>query len=372
MKLLIATLFCCLLLLPAVPGLARGNAQPSCFQRLGALGLICRHYEPQLAIEVRGVAPGEAGKLLLRVTQAQVAAAGQGNQVLATPDGRVAVRFGADGNVSVSMGPTDEGKVHHVILEQHLGGAVIATYDSIATAPGVPVQEVAPETVDEGAGGSAATGRPAVVARQAAQEDGSVIHVVRPGQTLLAIALAYDIGLRALMENNDLTDSLLLVGQELLIPAAPEEQPEQPDHCAFYGPVVYVVRPGDSLYGIARAFDVKRELLYIRNQLPDRGRLLWVGQALIIPGVTRPETRGREVPAVCVDDSPILHVVQADHTLEAIARAYGIKPEVIVERNDLAVGGSQLRAGQTLVIHDPAGVNAADPENRDAPAASDG
>ncbi|MCY4526024.1 MAG: LysM peptidoglycan-binding domain-containing protein, partial [Anaerolineaceae bacterium] len=303
---------------------------------------------------------------------AQVAAAGRGNQVLATPDGRVVVRFGADGNVSVAMGPTDEGKVHHVVLKQHLGGGVIATYDSIGAAPGAPLQEVASEVVDEGADRSASTGRPAVVARQPALEDGSVIHVVRPGQTLLAIALAYDIGLRALMEDNNLTDSLLLVGQELSIRAAPEEQPEQPDHCAFYGPVVYVVRPGDSLYGIARVFDVQRELLYIRNQLPDGGRLLWVGQELIIPGVTRPETRGREVPAECVDDSPILHLVQADHTLDAIARAYDLAPEIIVERNDLPAGSNQLRAGRTLVIRDPARVNQVDPENRDAPAPNAG
>ena len=241
----IACLFVCLLLLPAAAAAQAGSA---CFQRLGAIGLICRHYEPELAIEVRDLAPGEEGRLLLRVSQAQVATAATRSLVQATPDGRVALHLQADGNVRVSMGPTDEGKVHHVLFEQHLGGAVIATYDSMAAAPDIPdipADPVAPE----GDGSSGARTDPSRsarrVARQPAREDGSTIHVVQPGQTLLAIALAYGIGLQELVAHNDLSGSLLPVGVELLIPAAPEEEEaEQPGRCAYYGPVVYVVRPG--------------------------------------------------------------------------------------------------------------------------------
>lgn len=354
----IACLYACLLVLPAAAAAPAGS---SCFQRLGAIGLICRLYEPDLTIEVRGLAPGEEGRLLLRVTQTQVAAAGTGSLVQATPDGRVALRFQADGNVRVSMGPTDEGKVHHVLFRQHLGGAVIATYDSIADAPGIPV---APEG-DGSSGDSPGLSRSARrVARQPSREDGSTIHVVQPGQTTLAIALAYGIGLQELVAHNDLSGSLLPVGVELLIPAAPEKEaePEQPGRCAFYGPVVHVVRPGDSLYRIAQTFDVERELLTIRNQLADRGNLLHPGQELVIPGVTRPETRGREVPADCVDDSPILHVVQAGQTLANIAHAYGIEPEAIMERNELPPGGRRLRVGQTLVIREAKGAETADDE----------
>lgn len=340
-------LACLLTLLAAAPA----GAGSDCFQRLGAIGLICRLYEPELALEVRGVAPGEAGRLLLRVTQAQVEAAGTGSQVGATPEGRVAVLYQADGDVRVSMGPTDEGKVHHVLFEQHLGGAVIATYDSIVEAPVIPARPVAParaETDGARPGPAASVRR---VARQPAGEDGRIIHVVRPGQTLSAIALAYGIDLRELVAHNDLSGSLLWVGQELRIPEAPEEEPDPPERCAFYGPVLYVVQPGDSLYRIAGTFDVERELLAVRNQLTGRGGLLYPGQELVIPGVTRPETRGREVPAECVDDSPMLHVVQAGHSLEVIALAYGIEPEAIAERNDLPPRG-RLSVGQTLVIRE--------------------
>ncbi|MDD9955743.1 MAG: LysM peptidoglycan-binding domain-containing protein [Anaerolineaceae bacterium] len=283
-------------------------------------------------------------------------AAGAGSQVLATPDGRVAVHVQADGNVRVSMGITEEGKVHHVLFRQHLGGAVIATYDSIAAAPGIPMDSVATER-DDIAGPTASVRR---VERQPAREDGSSIHVVRPGQTLSAIALAYDISLQELVAQNELSGGLLQVGVELLIPAAREEEPERPDHRAFYGPVLYVVRPGDSLYRIARAFDVGRDSLIIRNQLGDGGILLHPGQKLVIPGVTRPETRSREVPAECVDASPLLHVVQAGQTLDLIALAYDIEPQAIMARNELPLRGGQSPVGQTLVIREAKAVETAE------------
>lgn len=351
-------LVCLLTLLAAAPA----QAGSACFQRLGAIGLICRYYEPELGIEVRGLAPEEEGRLLLRVTQTQVAAAGAGSQVLATADGRVAVRFQSDGNVRVSMGPTDEGKVHHVLFRQHLGGAVIATYDSIVEAPVIPVRPVAPETGGDSGARSGPTGSARRVARQPAREDGSSIHVVQPGQTLLAIALAYGTGLQELVAHNDLSGDLLQVGVELLIPPAPEEEPEQPAHCSFYGPVLYMVRPGDSLYRIAWAYDVDRTLLTIRNQLAEGGNLLHPGQKLVIPGVTRPETRGREVPAECVDDSPVLHVVRAGQTLDIIALAYDVEPQAIIDRNDLPLRGSRLRVGQTLVIREAQGAETAEDE----------
>lgn len=56
--------------------------------------------------------------------------------------------------------------------------------------------------------------------------DGSIIHVVQPGQTLWAIAEAYDIALADLLAQNDLTeDSAIYPDQELLIvPANAEEE----------------------------------------------------------------------------------------------------------------------------------------------------
>ena len=57
-----------------------------------------------------------------------------------TADGRVAVHRESDGNITFSMGPNIEGKVHHVVLQSHLNGAVISTIDisTVDTTGGVP------------------------------------------------------------------------------------------------------------------------------------------------------------------------------------------------------------------------------------------
>ncbi len=116
-----------------------------CFRQIGGIGLLCRNPDPELALEVRGISASEAGTLLLRVTQAQVEAVSPGNQVHASADGRVAVILLADGNIIVSMGPDDAGKVYHVILQQGLAGRIIGTADSVGGPPGTPLPRAAAE-----------------------------------------------------------------------------------------------------------------------------------------------------------------------------------------------------------------------------------
>ncbi|MCY4526025.1 MAG: hypothetical protein OXB89_05400 [Anaerolineaceae bacterium] len=78
----------------------------------------------------------------MRVTQAQVEAVSPGNQVHASPDGRVAVILLANGNIIVSMGLDDAGKVHHVTLRDNLNGAAVSAVDRMGGPPGT-VRELA-------------------------------------------------------------------------------------------------------------------------------------------------------------------------------------------------------------------------------------
>jgi LysM repeat protein len=59
-----------------------------------------------------------------------------------------------------------------------------------------------------------------VATRQAPQADGSIVHVVQPGDTISGISIAYDVSIADILELNNLTRTTALrlqVGQRLLI-----------------------------------------------------------------------------------------------------------------------------------------------------------
>ena len=339
---LVLTFVLCLL-----PGASAAQAQAQaggndCSLLLGGIGTICRVEGRFPTLEVRGVQPHEQGDYLLRVTQAQVDAVAPGNHVASSLDGRVALYVEPDGHVTVSMGPDQEGKVHHVTLEFSLFGRVISTVTTYGGPPGQMASTAPSGAMSRGG-----------VYRQAAQEDGSIIHVVRPDEFLGAIARAYRIRQQEIVNLNGLTDrNVLYVGQELLIQPAP---PGLPEDCLDWEPVVHVVRRGENITRIARRFGIHPETLAIRNGLPHKGRLLHAGLGLVIPDQWAQDGEAASLPADCSPVGLVMHVVRAGHTLNAIALAYGVEPAALIERNRLQEGGRWLWPGQRLVIRDAPG-----------------
>ena len=49
---------------------------------------------------------------------------------------------------------------------------------------------------------------------------------------------------------------------------------------------IYVVRPGDTLWGIAQRYSISPDLLAAANEIPNPDRLV-IGQAIVIPTVTQ-------------------------------------------------------------------------------------
>jgi len=95
--------------------------------------------------------------------------------------------------------------------------------------------------------------------------------VVARGQTLSGLAQHYGVSQAELARMNGLrANARLLVGQRLTVPGGAG------------GPMVHVVRPGDSLTRIARAYDVSVGALQRTNALRDADRLA-VGASLVIP-----------------------------------------------------------------------------------------
>ena len=94
---------------------------------------------------------------------------------------------------------------------------------------------------------------------------------------------------------------------------------------------IHVVRPGDTLYSIAREYGVPMAQLLNDNQLPNPSRLA-VGQTLVI-----------QYPEVT-------HTVKAGDTLTSIASMHGITVRQLLRNNPVLQGEEQLVPGQVLVI----------------------
>lgn len=89
------------------------------------------------------------------------------------------------------------------------------------TATAAPAANTSTTTSSSTGGGSS----PGVIVTQQPREDGSQWHVVKPGDTLGGIAVAYGTRSQTLRELNSLTSDIVKVGQELLISPAPISEP---------------------------------------------------------------------------------------------------------------------------------------------------
>jgi spore germination protein len=105
---------------------------------------------------------------------------------------------------------------------------------------------------------------------------------------------------------------------------------------------IHVVRPGETLFGIAQAYSTTVDTLIRSNQIPNPDRLV-VGQAIVIPIVGR------------------FYWVRQGDTLDSIARRYGISPRRLAEVNRISPY-ARLRVGMRLYIprllRRPAEINA--------------
>lgn len=94
---------------------------------------------------------------------------------------------------------------------------------------------------------------------------------------------------------------------------------------------IYVVKPEDTIYSIARRFGIPAARIIADNELTDPDRLA-VGQTLVI-------LYHREV-----------YVVKAGDTLESIAMAYSISVNQLLRNNPRLGGGYEIYPGELLVI----------------------
>ena len=169
-------------------------------------------------------------------------------------------------------------------------------------------------------------------------------YVVKSGDTLFSIALAYNTDVETVRRLNNLPDDAIQIGQVLIVPGTgvvqqPGATPGAPQPTAIQG-LVYTVQSGDNLSGIAAQFGVAWQDIAAANNILGPNYNIFRGQKLTIPGVT-----ATPAPA----NAAKKHVVQSGETLGSIAVQYGVTVQSILEANQLA-NPDILRVGQELVI----------------------
>ena len=138
-------------------------------------------------------------------------------------------------------------------------------------------------------------------------------YIVKRGDSLWSIANNNNVTVDELKRVNNLTSNILNIGQRLVIPT--REEVLQEDY------TIYTVKRGDTLYSIARSFDVSVESILTLNKLNSTG--LIIGQQLLIP------TNGIEIVGV-VD-----YTIKPGDTLWKIANNCNVSVDDIVKLNNL-------------------------------------
>ncbi len=119
----------------------------------------------------------------------------------------------------------------------------------------------------------------ATTVRQAPQRASGTMYTVRAGDTLYDIAREYEVSISAIKQLNGLRSSRIYPGKELQIPARMESSAPARTRPE---PGTYEVQKGDTLYDIARRFGVSISELRRANGL--RSSRIYPGDVLRIPG----------------------------------------------------------------------------------------
>jgi LysM repeat protein len=112
------------------------------------------------------------------------------------------------------------------------------------------------------------------------------IYVVQPGDNLWSIARRFGVSVEEIMRANNLTTTELMPGQELDIVAVTEPTPPQVPPAAV---TLHIVRPGETLFSIARRYQVPLAALIEANPA-----LVYPGLELRIPVAAPPSERPPE------------------------------------------------------------------------------
>jgi len=243
-------------------------------------------------------------------------------------------------HVGAGVAQASNGMTYYILQAAYISGQACGEY--------IPAPGVTPPS-----GGSPPSQIILPVNIATADADGNVYHIVKSGQTLWAIAIAYQITIRDLeIWNNISRDTPLQPGHRLFIPGKNTVGYSTPTPVGMVmtntpdadGRIVHIVQPYQVLLTISEAYDVSVETILRLNGLQEDWPLQ-IGQKILIdPGNITPSPTPRPLTPIekltPESDGNYYHTVHSGETLSWIAALYDIPLADLMSWNGLTSGST--------------------------------
>lgn len=168
------------------------------------------------------------------------------------------------------------------------------------------------------------------------------IHIVKRGETLYRIAMAYNVSVEEIeKENFNIQAEGLSIGQPVKIPVDAIQKisvlPKPKDQ-----PKIHIADSGETAYSIAQKYNLALRELYDLN--PAIKEVVYVGQKIFLP--TQFDTTSTKI---LTDKNYIYHVVKTGETFYSIAVIYGFKERQLKKFNE-NIDVENLVPGQIIKV----------------------
>lgn len=161
----------------------------------------------------------------------------------------------------------------------------------------------------------------------------SFAYVIKAGDTFFSLAQRYNTTVAAIISANPLVDpNRLQIGQTICIPRQPIYPPCPEGN-------YYTIKTGDTLYSLARFYNVSLDDLIEANPgiNPDNLR---VGQVICIPLAT---------PPIACPPGTAVYTIQAGDTFYRLARRFNVSIDALIRANP-NVDPDALLIGQVICV----------------------
>ncbi|MCX6855300.1 MAG: LysM peptidoglycan-binding domain-containing protein, partial [Verrucomicrobia bacterium] len=171
-------------------------------------------------------------------------------------------------------------------------------------------------------------------------------YIVRPGDTLLGIASRHGTSTNVLRSLNHMDDDVVDIGQSLLIPS-----PGSSSYSGGSFTGVHVVKSGDTFTQIARDHGLSTDALARANKTVYPDRLL-IGERLVVPGGRSSSHSGSfdtGMSFISTKSKSSTHTVKKGEHLGSIAKKHGISTSALAKANRLK-NANIIEIGDRLII----------------------